>query len=29
VGYGLSALPVFVLLGGAIFGAIRAAVLTL
>ena len=28
-GYGLSALPVFVLLGGAIFGAIRAAVLTL
>jgi glutathione S-transferase len=29
LGYGLSALPVFVLLGGAIFGAIRAAVLTL
>jgi glutathione S-transferase len=29
VGYGLSALPVFVLLAGAIFGAIRAAVLTL
>ena len=29
MGYGLSALPVMVLLAGAIFGAIRAAVLTL